>query len=360
MSTEQRTDPQMTQPNVRERRGIQLWEVKQAKEQAEYVRDGSDNYAARELAKAVVVVCDALLDLPALRADRETDDDVCLRHRVWQPNCADCLREKAGSGERVSATGADTDSAIKQVQILPSDTATVPPSSPPSACDYRCVEPPGHDGPCRDGRCSPLPPSAPRVERYLIRNRHGAECWLDSRLPRGFPDEWRYELGAPFTAFRLVELRPGEVIREGDDIDWKQATRNLEDEVLKQDAELDRLRAQLAALREQETGEQIPVVPDEGAVGSAERDLRVIASRINADQSDGRIRHLTSWCVARLLEIATELQSLRAGWVESVVVAKYSEPLESTLPMVAVPTDWPIGTRVEVRPFAADSNRGAE
>ncbi len=60
--------------------------------------------------------------------------------------------------------------------------------------------------------------------------------------------------------------------------------------------------------------EQTPTVPDEGEVGTPERDLRVIASRINADL--GRARrgevspaYLTNWCVNRLVEIAAELSS---------------------------------------------------
>lgn len=50
----------------------------------------------------------------------------------------------------------------------------------------------------------------------------------------------------------------------------------------------------------------------EGAVGSPERDLRVIASRINA-ALNGNPGHLTNWCVSRLLEIA----ALHAGRVGS-------------------------------------------
>ena len=63
----------------------------------------------------------------------------------------------------------------------------------------------------------------------------------------------------------------------------------------------------LVELREGERLERTPAVPDAGLVGTPERDLRVIAARINADVASGQVRHLTYWCVRRLTDIATAI-----------------------------------------------------
>lgn len=69
----------------------------------------------------------------------------------------------------------------------------------------------------------------------------------------------------------------------------------------------------VAAIRElQSNTESKPaeiLVPDKGAVGSPEHDLHVIAARLRADLHEGAIRHSTSWCVARLTEIAAALSA---------------------------------------------------
>lgn len=80
--------------------------------------------------------------------------------------------------------------------------------------------------------------------------------------------------------------------------DWQQEAFRLYDLVAA-------LRAELA--RQGEQKRETVEVPDEGAVGSVQRDLNVIASRLSADLSTGVVRHSTSWCVNRLTEIAASI-----------------------------------------------------
>ena len=149
-------------------------------------------------------------------------------------------------------------------------------------------------------------------------------------------DQWR-AARARLRALYDAAQRRAEAA-EGD----KEAMRSLWDDAL---CERNACQMELAALK------AAMAVPDEGAVGSPERDLRVIASRIQADLATGR--YMSGWCVRRLVEIAdlfAALSAERGQAVEGVVrEGQVRGSMWTMEPVVSVqPTDWPIGTRVRV------------